>query len=312
MLVVNPSASAVTAENRLAVENALGGAHDVTVEETRRRCHAIELAKKAVADGLDAVVVLGGDGTVNEAANGLAGSSTALGVLPGGSTNVFARTVGMGRRPAAAAGRLCAAMAGGAPHRIGLGLANGRYFVFHVGMGFDAAVIEQVEQIERRLPMKRMLGQVVFAYCTVATWLCRYDRSQTRFTIHLDASAEAAEPIAATFAICLNTNPYTFIGSRPLNVDPAATLDSPLSLAAFRNIGLATMGAVLTRSLVGGSLDDIAAVHLHSGLHALTVEGPRPFSWQLDGDLAGEGVSLALSYEPACLDVFVPGDTTGR
>lgn len=303
LLVVNPTASSVTERHRLAVEEALGEDHEVTVAETEGRCHAIELAGQAVAESLDAVVVLAGDGTVNEVANGLVGTSTALGVLPGGSTNVFSRTIGMGRRPGSAVDRLRAAMAGGAKRRIGLGLANDRYFLFHVGMGFDAAVVEQVEA---HAPLKRALGQAAFAYCALTTWLCHYDRSEPRFTIRVGGDTDAAESLEATFAICLNTNPYTFVGARPLNVDPGATLDSPLSLVAFHNIDLRTLAAVIGSSMTASDkLRDMPDVTLRSELHAVKVVGRRPFPWQVDGDLAGTTSSLELSYEPACLDLFV-------
>lgn len=308
LLVVNPTASAFATHHRLAVEKILGQDHDVTVVETRERCHAVELAKQAAADGVDTVAVLAGDGTLNEAANGLVGTSTALGVLPGGSTNVFARTIGMGRRPAIAAERLRRAMAGGERRRIGLGVANGRHFLFHVGMGFDAAVVQKVEDLEERLPLKRTIGQLSFAMSAVNTWICGYDRSQPRFTVRV-TEPDNAEEIEGVFAICLNTNPYTYFGPRPLDVDPTASLDSPLSLAVFRDLDLATLGSVFAAALAGGRrLADVAAVEIRSSLHAVTVEGHRPFPWQIDGDLAGTSESLELSYDPACLDLFVPSD----
>src|ERR1700682_6159201 len=99
LLIVNASASSVTARARVVIQKALSADHQVTVAETSRRGHATRLAQGAAADGADVVVVLGGDGTLNEAANGLAGTATALGVLPGGSTNVFARTLGMTNDP---------------------------------------------------------------------------------------------------------------------------------------------------------------------------------------------------------------------
>src|SRR5688500_1023085 len=111
LLVVNPSASSVTARGRVVIQKALSADHEVTMAETSRRGHAARLAQGAAADGVDVVVVLGGDGTLNEAANGLAGTPTALGVLPGGSTNVFARTIGMANEPIEATGQLLAAMA---------------------------------------------------------------------------------------------------------------------------------------------------------------------------------------------------------
>lgn len=299
LLVVNLTALAVTAENRSVVVSALNEDHDLTVVETTERGHARKLAEQAVADGQDAVVVFAGDGTLNEAANGLIGSSTALGVLPGGSTNVFARTIGMGRRPAPATDRLRAAMAGGNRKRIGVGRADQRHFLFHVGMGFDAAVVEQVEE---HAPLKRALGQVAFAYCAVTTWLCRYDRSKPRFSIEV-----GDEAIDAAFAICLNTNPYTFVGPRPLDVDPRATLDSALSLVAFRNIDLTTLGSVLASTISGRGLPaNVDAVVLRPDVQAVSVKGYRPFPWQVDGDLAGTTSSLTLSYVPHCLDLFVP------
>src|SRR5664279_4271791 len=110
LLLVNASAASVTARARVVIQKALAADHDVSVAETSRRGHASRLALGAAADGLDAVIVLGGDGTLNEAANGLAGSGTALGVLPGGSTNVYARTIGMANDPIEATGELLTAL----------------------------------------------------------------------------------------------------------------------------------------------------------------------------------------------------------
>ena len=128
------------------IQKALSADHEVAVAETSRRGHASRLAQGAAADGVDVVVVLGGDGTLNEAANGLAETETALGVLPGGSTNVFARTIGQPIDPIEATGSLLNALARGSVERVGLGSVNGRYFLFHTGVGFDAAVVAQVEK----------------------------------------------------------------------------------------------------------------------------------------------------------------------
>src|SRR5258708_4507188 len=136
LFIVNTSASSVTERGRVVIQKALSADHEVTTALTSRRGHATRLAQGAASQRLDAVVVLGGDGTLNEAANGLAGSTTALGILPGGSTNVFARTIGMTNDPIEATGELLAAMAQGRRRRIGLGSVNGRYFLFHVGIGF--------------------------------------------------------------------------------------------------------------------------------------------------------------------------------
>lgn len=152
LLVVNSTASSVTPRGKVVIQKALAADHDLTVAETSRRGHATRLAQNAGNDGVDVVVVLGGDGTLNEAANGLAGSETALAPLPGGSTNVFARTLGLPNDSIEATGVLLDALARDNVAAVGLGAVNGRYFLFHVGMGFDAAVVAQVE---RRAGLKR-------------------------------------------------------------------------------------------------------------------------------------------------------------
>src|SRR5688500_15651605 len=107
---------------------------------------------------------MGGDGTLNEAADGLAGTVTALAPLPGGSTNVFARTVGVAYDPVDAAHQLNASLRALKFHRIGLGSASGRRFMFHVGLGFDAEVIHQVE---RNSLLKRHLAHPLYVVSAV-------------------------------------------------------------------------------------------------------------------------------------------------
>ena len=177
LLLVNSKASSVTPRTRVVIGKALSADHDVTVAETSRRGHATRLAQGAAATGTEVVIVLGGDGTLNEAANGLAGTASALAPLPGGSTNVFARTIGLPNDPIEATGVLLDALARRSIRRVGLGSVNGRYFLFHTGVGFDAAVVEQVE---RRSGLKRYAGHPLFVYAGFDTWIRHYDRSRPR------------------------------------------------------------------------------------------------------------------------------------
>ena len=133
MFLVNPAASSVTPRTRVVIQKALAADHEVVLAETIRRDHATRLAKQAVEEEFDVVVVLGGDGTLNEAANGLIHSQTALAVLPGGSTNVFARTLGLPDDPVEATGILLETMDKANPKSVGLGCVNGRYFCSMLG-----------------------------------------------------------------------------------------------------------------------------------------------------------------------------------
>jgi len=291
----------VTERGRVVIHKALSADHDVETATTSRRGHATRLAQSAAAEGLDAVVVLGGDGTLNEAANGLAGSTTALGVLPGGSTNVFARTIGMTNDPIEATGELLGAMARNARRRIGLGMVNGRYFLFHVGLGFDAAVVQQVE---KRSALKRYAGHPLFAWAAVVTWMRHYDRKRPRFAVRFEDGSVIDDGV---FAICLETNPYTFVGNRPFNVDRDVGLDTAMSMTTFRDLGLLRIvGAAASALSSGKHLARDRQIDRRRDLTSMQVNGHGPFPYQVDGDYLGETSSLEFRHQPGCLDLFMP------
>ena len=146
LLVVNAAASSVTARRRVLVRKALSRGNDVILVQTERRGHATALARAAVRNGTECVVVLGGDGTLNEVASAVSGTSCALAALPGGSTNVFARTLGLPEDPVRAAEVTAASLAAGSIRPVGIGEVNGRPFMFHTGVGWDAALVAEVER----------------------------------------------------------------------------------------------------------------------------------------------------------------------
>jgi len=301
LLLLNPSASSVTARARVVIRKALSADHDVTVAETSRRGHALRLAQDASAGDIDTVVVLGGDGTLNEAANGLAGTDTALGVVPGGSTNVFARTIGMASDPIEAAGQLLGALERDSCRRIGLGSVNGRYFLFHVGMGFDAAVVAQVE---RRAALKRYAGHPLFVYAGFTTWLRHYDRGRPRLAVHTPDGALVDD---GYLCLCFNSNPYTYLGTRPLNVAPDADLERGLVAVTFRSLDAMRLLALVASALGTGSwLRRHRKIDYRTDLSALTVRGHGPFPYQVDGDYLGETEQLELRHAPDALTIVQP------
>jgi diacylglycerol kinase family enzyme len=302
LLLVNSSASSVTARSRVVIQKALSADHDVTLAETSRRGHATRLAQGAAATGTEVVVVLGGDGTLNEAANGLAGTSCALAALPGGSTNVFARTIGLTNDPIEATGELLDALARASIRRVGLGSVNGRYFLFHVGMGFDAAVVAQVE---RRAELKRYAGHPLFVFAGFDTWIRHYDRSRPRFAIH---HADGTVIDDGYLSICLNTNPYTYLGNRPLNLAPEATLDRGLALITLRTLAFAKTMRIIGSALTGSRhLRTSRHTEHRTDLTSLTVTGYGPFPYQVDGDHLGDTEHLEIRHEPEVLDLVLPG-----
>jgi diacylglycerol kinase family enzyme len=308
-MIINPSASGVTARNRVVIQNAISAEHDLEVSETHRRGHATRFAQGAASRGIDVVVSVGGDGTVNEVVNGLAGSTTTLAVLPGGSTNVFARQLGFTNDPEAAAEEILDGLRRGSERTIGLGKVNGRYFCFHVGMGFDAAVVERVERFGS---LKRWLGHPLFAYAAVSTWARGYDRKRPAFSVETAGipDAKGAVPVSVVegfFAVALNIDPYTYVGSRPLSLAPAAQLNTPLSVVCVGSMRLDRFVRASLAAVRGGeTLNRTPYVTRIDGLHGFTVRGRRPFPWQVDGDHLGDTDLLEFSYQPDCLNVVLP------
>jgi diacylglycerol kinase family enzyme len=301
LLIVNETASAVTARRRVLIQRILGTDHKLEVAETSRRGHAARIARGAALEGVEVVGVLAGDGTLNEAADGLAGTATALAPLPGGSTNVFARSIGVAYDPVEAAEQLRASLARGNFRRVGLGAANSRRFLFHCGLGLDAAVIAQVE---RRSFLKRYGAHALYVAATVDTWLRHYDHKRPRFRVEIEGGEVVGD---SAFAIVSNQRPWTYLGRRPITVAPEAGIDVPLTLTLFRSLELSLLLTAAASALRDGRLlMHQPKVAQRSHVRSLTVTGYGPFPWQVDGDYLGETEGLTISWEPDALTIVIP------
>lgn len=299
LLVVNPFASSVTPRGRVVIQRALRSGHDLQVVETTRRGQATRFAQDAATRGIDVVAVLGGDGTVNEAANGLVGTGTSLAPLPGGSTNVFARSLGYPNDPVAASRTLAAALLVGSTRRAGLGIVNGRYFCFHTGIGFDASIVRSVEQ---RATVKRWAGHVLFAAAGLSTWW-RSDRRSPTFAVrHGDGSTVDG----AAFAIVLNTDPYTYLGNRPFHVTDAARLDRGLTVVAMRDLRASTLLGAMSGALTGRGLHTTSRISVVSDLDRAVIAGHPAVPYQMDGDDLGDSERLVFRHAPDAISLVVP------
>src|SRR6266508_1203336 len=215
LLVVNPKATTTSERGRDVLVRALRSEVSLTVAYTRRRGHAATLAAEATNDGVDIVIAVGGDGTVNEAVNGIlrakpsadAADRPALAVVPGGSTNVFARAMGLPKDWADGTGVILEALRDGPDgprcRTIGLGRADDRYFTFCAGLGMDAEVVRRVERA--RLRGRRSTLNLYFRAALAQYFL------ETEWRTHaiiLERGDEPAEPDLAA-VIVQNTAPST-------------------------------------------------------------------------------------------------------
>jgi diacylglycerol kinase family enzyme len=311
LLVVNAFASSVTARNTVVIHQILSRGNTVQIVETSRRGHATRFAQDAASKGVDAVVAFGGDGTLNEVATGVAETHTALAVLPGGSTNVFARTLGLPNDPVAAAKELVPALAAASISRVGLGAVNGRYFCFHTGVGYDAAVVREVE---KRASVKRWMGHPLFVYAGLKTWFTTYDRRHPHFSVSMPGASTIRD---GYFTVVLNTSPYTYLGNRALDLSRHARLDRGLVVVTFRSLAAVPFLATLTRILRGRPIKPGSTVDEHHDVSALEIDAARPFPYQVDGDYLGETRRLRFEHRPSVLDLVLPlagasGGATGR
>lgn len=303
-LIVNPRASSVTSRGHVLIQRALGARHELTVHETARRNHATRLARSAADEGAEVVIVLGGDGTLNEAANGLIGTGVPLGVLPGGSTNVFARTVGFTNDPVEATSELLDALASSHKKTMSLGKANNRYFLFHAGIGFDAAVVEQVEHAGR---LKRYAGHPLFVWSTLMTLARRGERRSPRFSVQFPTPRNNVESVNGYLTICLNSDPYTFLGNRPFNVAPNADYAKGMAVFTVKSLRFPAFSRIATNALFSGKrIKSHPKADLRTEVGSCEVTGFGKFPYQLDGDYLGDVETLTLTHVPDALEVYLP------
>ena len=303
LLVVNPAATTSTPRSRAVLKRALASEMKVEVVETSHRGHAGALAVRAMREGLDVVVALGGDGTVNEVVNGLLTDGPkadlpALAVVPGGSTNVFVRSVGLPADPFDATGAILEALRAGRSRRIGLGLADDRYFTFNAGLGFDAEVVHRIEK-------RRRAGEQTSHARFVRAALTHYvtaDRRHPAITLERPG-ADAVDRIH--FALVTNTAPWSYLGERPVQPSPEASFDTGLDIFAPRSLGVLLTLRYVRRALLGPSpLRSRRLLRLHD-VAEFTLRASRPMALQLDGDWLGERDSVRFRSVPDVLPVIV-------
>jgi diacylglycerol kinase family enzyme len=303
LLVVNPSATTTTAAGQDVIAHALSSEIKLDVVVTRYRGHAADLAARARTEAVDLVVVLGGDGTVNEALNGLLAEGPgegvpALGVVPGGSANVFARALGVPREPLEATHTLLGAIAEGRSRTVGLGRADERWFSFNAGLGWDADVIASMERARGR-------GREATPARYVATSIRRWTRARVD-PPDLTVEIPGQEPVSGVrLALVSNTDPWTYLGARPVRTNPGCSFDGGLGVFALRHLGLPTVLRLVHQVLRRDGATGLRSVVRHDDVSALRITSSEPVNLQVDGDHLGQRSDVEFVAVPEALRVVV-------
>jgi diacylglycerol kinase family enzyme len=299
LIIVNPYATTVSDRLRHLVVYALQGRFEVDAVDTEARGHATELCREAAHEGYDVVVAFGGDGTVNEAANGLLGSPTPLCCLPGGSANVFGKMLGIPGDVVDATEHLLAMADDWRPRKVDLGVVNGRCFTFASGLGLDASVVERVDANPK---MKARLGPYFFTWVAVSTFLRRYVLTPPR--LEVDAAGRTLEGVTA---IVQNGSPFTYFLNRPIEIADGAALNSgALAGGVLHRATLLSMPSIAWRAFSRRArVSGHRQVSPLRDLRELTVRSTdeRPLPLQVDGDYLGEVTEARYSILPRALNV---------
>jgi diacylglycerol kinase family enzyme len=299
LVIVNPYASTVSDRLKNLVVYALRGSYHVDAIDTERREHATELCREAAREGYDVVVAFGGDGTVNEAANGLAGSETPLTCLPGGRTNVVCRILGIPTDVVDATEHLLALADEWRTQPIDLGRVGDRVFLFSAGVGLDASVVQQVDAHPR---LKTRLGEYYYAWVASNTFTRRYLVRPPRLEVDL-----GERRVEGVTALVQNASPYTYFGNRPVDMGEGATFDSgDLSGIVLGRPSPPDLLTVTWRALSQRArIAEHRRIEPFRGLTALRVRSTdgRPLPLQVDGDYIGEMTDAEFAVIPHGLTV---------
>jgi diacylglycerol kinase family enzyme len=306
LIIVNPYATTVSDRLKNLVVYALQGRYEVETIETQAQNHATKIGLEVKDHGYDVVVAFGGDGTLNEVVNGLAGTDVPVSVLPGGSTNVVCRTLGIPNDVVDATEHLLAVADDWQPRKIDLGCVDDRRFVFSCGVGIDATVVRRVDAHPR---LKAKAGPYYYSWVAISALYRSYLVNPIRLRVET-SDGERAEGITA---LAQNSDPFTYFAKRPVRVcEGVAIDDGTLALGVLKRAAQRDMPTLIARFF---SERHPAArhrqiehfPHVTEATVASISEGRdgllRPFPIQVDGDYIGEKTEVTLRADPGALTI---------
>lgn len=299
VLIANPSASGFTGAGLRAVVGALNEYFDVDVVWPESADGSRTTAAAAAADGVEVVVAMGGDGVVHHVANGLVGTTTALGIIPAGTTNVLARIHHMPSHPEKAARSLATA----APELVPAAriAAEGRegtvdHAFFAVGIGLDADVVAVAELSPHS---KLFFGPLHYARSVANQVLGPY-RSKPA-NLRVECEGNRVDAIAAVVQV---HDRYTYFGPLPLRLSRAP--ESDLTVAAIERADLVTAADIAIRLATRRAIGNGTRAHVWEDVSKLVVEAEPPAMLQADGELLGVQTGVEISPVPFALSILTP------
>ena len=306
MLIVNPFATTTGGWSRELIVRSIEATYDTQVMFTHQRSHAIEIARQARLDGFDYVLILGGDGTVNEAINGLLAHDLAhlpqpiLAVIPGGLANVFTRNLGFSADAISATGEILESLEQRNYRTISLGTFNNRWFAFNAGIGLDAGILSAMEAL-------RAEGRKASPGGYLLTGLRHYFDDTEQYPPQIQIQNERGEIIQdAAMLIIQNAAPWSYIGPVSLDFATTANFNDGLDVVALTDLTPASIAAYLAEAAVHVPTDKRSRLSWLKKCTEIEVKVPKPFPAHVDGDSIGEVSFARVTHHKDALQVAVP------
>lgn len=306
LVIVNPHATTVSARLKNLVVYALQGRYEVEAIDTEAPEHAIAIGREARDGNYDVVVAFGGDGTLNEVANGLAGTDIPVAILPGGSTNVVCRTLGIPADVVDATEHLLGLADRFQPRAIDLGLIDERHFVFSAGAGIDATVVERVDANPK---LKATIGPWYYSWAAISGYYRQYLMNPVRMRAESDG-----DRVEGVTVLTQNSDPFTYFARHPVRVCPDVTIDDGrLGLAVLERATQRDVATLIPRIMHAkrGAAGHRRVRHFPRIREALitsvskAADGSlRPLPLQVDGDYIGTRNEAHIRVAPAALTIL--------
>jgi diacylglycerol kinase family enzyme len=289
LLIANPSASGFTGAGFRRVLEILGSSFAVDVAWPQDPADTRVRAREAATAGYDVVFAMGGDGVAHHVANGLANTSTALGIIPAGTTNVLARILGLPAKSHRAAEQMATLqpVATRMAHVVADTPAGPRsaYATFAVGVGFDAAVVEMAEQ---RPHSKISLGGLHYATTAIGRLLGDW-RSRSA-NLRVDCNGDRKDAVAVLVQV---HRPYTYFGRVPLDLSDRAT--SGMVAGAVSDLEVHRATEILMRAVMRRRFPERLGMRIWHDVQKLIVEAEPAAPFQADGELLGSTTAVEIA-----------------
>lgn len=307
LLVVNSFATTTTPEVQAVITSALSNHLDLTVINTEDKSHGIEIGKNAVKEGFELVIALGGDGTINELANGMLAKTESaeiplLAGLPGGNANVFIRNLGYSNDPVIATAQLIEKITQKSSRKIGLGkidfAGNSRWFLFNAGLGLDARVLSRMDDKRNQ---GKLASDFSYALITLKELFTEVRNGKAQLTITDQDGNTYSE---TQFALMINFSPWTYIGK--FAVSPTKKVMDTTSLDLFAPYELSvSRTAQLVRDLVlRSNLTNNENVLVLEKQKTLKISASVPTWIQTDGEALALVTAVSVKHFADCLTVI--------